>query len=547
MRKHANPDRTTRRRFTVACSALLLTSFLCTGSRAEDTPTQPPTVLTLPAKGDLPTDSPVLGFVRQLVPGRTLHVRITHDGTDAYRFSVAEDGTMDVTTGSERGVLYAAYDVLDGKTSGDESPAFSIRGIFPCDCTQRHTPAMMRKLIDRTGRWRMNVLAVITQYGFREHKDLITRECAKRGIKLVHYTYYNLAFCKGIPKKYFAVDEQGNPQPPFDHLECTDRLCASNPEGLDLYRQGVRRYLREHPEYQDLVFATADGWDYCMCPSCRKKNTAGQAMPFFDIFFDEAKGRRPQYLAYFQRYVLPKDLSRIKQVDAVMFDDHTRNPHVPLHDPELKAGRARWHEGVDPRAKNTTRNRYLYDRLAQWRNAYPGKLYLHENLMIQGSYGVPRFNTQVYLEDLRQFKKMGIDGVLYEAFEPGIRPILPTLDTVAKALWNPDRKYEVNDDAYPELHEFYDLVHESHKRRDWKSCGNLMRYLLARPDRDQFDWLFIGYDSMWRANRRQPLATDDPEVKEFLEKRKLWDFMEPLDRPRETTGRVIEKIVKEYL
>jgi hypothetical protein len=118
------------------------------------------------------TDSPVLKYASELAGDRTIRAVIRNDETDAYRFSVTGDKTIKVETGSERGVLYAVFDVLDGRTSGDETPAFSIRGLNPVEAIQRHTPAMMQKLIDRMGHWRMNYLVAHMQYGFLDHKDL---------------------------------------------------------------------------------------------------------------------------------------------------------------------------------------------------------------------------------------------------------------------------------------------------------------------------------------------------------------------------------------
>jgi beta-1,2-mannobiose phosphorylase / 1,2-beta-oligomannan phosphorylase len=495
---------------------------------------------------DVQSDSPVLCFARELAGQRTIKAKVRRDGSDAYRFSIGADGTIDVESGSERGVLYAVYDVLAGKTSGDEKPAFSIRGLYPCEAYQRMTPEMMRRMIDRMGRWRMNTLPVISDYGYKDLAGLINKECSKRGIDVIHYSYCQLAFSRGIPRDCFAVDSQGKPRPPHDHLENEDRLCASNPKALALFRQGVQKYLREYPDRRRLLFATADGNDYCQCGSCRRLGPLGQAMPFFQVFMEESEGRNlwREWLVYFQRYQLPKDMTATVRADAIMFDTHTRDPYVPLHDPGLKAAKDWAHTAIDPRAKDLTSNRYLFDRLLEWRTAYPGKLYVHENLMIQGAYGVPRFNTRVYLEDLRQFQKARIDGVVYEAFECGIRPFVPMFDVLAQALWEPTAQYKVNDDAFPELHVFYRLVGEFHRRQDWSSVRRLMDYLLARPDREEFDWLFIGYNSMKIAFKRQPSLNLTEEEKELVTKRKLWDYMEGLPDGRRKVGRLIEQIAQ---
>lgn len=490
-------------------------------------------------------DARVLAFARQLAGQRPIRAKVRGDGNDAYRFSVAADGGIDVESGTSRGVLYAVYDVLGGKTEGDCKPAFAIRGLFECGVQQRYwTPEMARRFIDRMGRWRMNTLPVVTAHGYHEYAGLIEDECARRGIDIVHYTYYQFAFCDGIPRKYFAVDAKGNPRPRYDHLETNDRLCASNPEGLALFRQGVRKYLAKYPERRNLLFATPDGWDLCQCPGCAKLDSVGQAMVFFEIFMHETEGRglKREWLTYFQRYRLPDDMTLLRDIDSVMFDTYTRNPAFPLHDPGMKAGRDVSHEAVDARAKGSTQNRYLFDRLKEWRAACHGRIYLHENLMVHATLGVPRFNTPVYIEDLKQFRELGIDGVVYEAYESGIRPFLPQLDVLARAMWNPDAEYEIHDDAHSELHEFYRLVNECKRSSDWKSARELMRYLLARPDRDEFDWLWIGYRTMQLANMRSPLAQLNVEERDLLCCVKLWDYMEGRPNAREEVGRLLRSI-----
>jgi hypothetical protein len=115
---------------------------------------------------------------------------------------------------------------------------------------------------------------------------------------------------------------------------------------------------------------------------------------------------------------------------------------------------------------------------------------------------------------------------------------------LAKALWDPVAEYQVNDDACPELHEFYRLVGEFFQHQDWASVHGLMKYLLARPDRDEFDWLFIGYNSMKVAYQRNPLPDLTAEERELITTRKLWDFMEGRPDARQVVGRLIEQITE---
>ena len=71
-----------------------------------------------------------------------------------------------------------------------------------------------------------------------------------------------------------------------------------------------------------------------------------------------------------------------------------------------------------------------------------------------------------------------------------------------------------------------------------------MTYLLARPDRYQFDWLFIGYNSMSTANLRQPLPNLTDEERELLTKASSGTDMQTRKDACATVGRLIGQITE---
>jgi len=154
-----------------------------------------------------PHDQACLAFAHDLY-GHEIQFDLRDGAGDAYTFHVGVDRALHVKAGSARGVLYAVYDALAGKRSGDERPEFVIRGLNPCESLNRHTPEQLVRFMDRMGRWRMNTLIIHSNYGFRTHQALIEREAAKRGIELVHYTYSNLCFMDGIAPEHFAKDSE---------------------------------------------------------------------------------------------------------------------------------------------------------------------------------------------------------------------------------------------------------------------------------------------------------------------------------------------------
>lgn len=541
------------------------------------------------------TDSRSILALAREVYGCEVIAEIGGETNDAYIFHVGVDGTLHVKSGTPRGVLYAAYDAASGKRSGRESPEFSIRGLNPCESLNRHTSGQIGRLIDRMGRWRMNTLLIHSNYGFQAHRALIELEAARRGIELVHYTYSNLCFLDGIAPEHFAKGSDG--QPMWKRAECETRLCVSDTEGLRHYAANVRRYLDAHPDYERLLFATADGARNCRCVSCAGKNAIAQWHPVFDAFFDAAHGRRKlEMLAYVQRFSVPSDLSRVGKLDRVLFDMHLRYPRTPfgVHHEWMKTGVRYGHDDAlqDSRGYCPI-NVYLWDRLAEWREAFKGQLYVFENLMIQGIWGCPRPNTSIYLEDLRNFRKLGIAGVVYEAFEPGIGPFLPTFDAIAATMWNLKAPYTPTAfeaaylaegatcatglDMMPG-HEKWDgsrgdypcerlaqLLYRRELQRNLAAqdpgylnpgtpghrvfldcCRETLDHVLEHPQRETFDWIYIACYVLKTAQQLGAINPADEREREFLESVKLWDFQERHRPPREAAVTAIETLWRRF-
>jgi hypothetical protein len=517
-------------------------------------------------------ESPVIVFAEKLYGGN-ITADIKGDKSDWYQYDESNGGLY-IKTGTERGILYAVYDILSGKKSGNEKPEFSIRGLNLCESINRHTPKQLIQLIDRMGQWRMNTIIIHSNYGYLNHKKLIDTETAKRGIDLVHYTYSNLSFMENVDPSHFAKDDKGQLQ--CKELECETRLCVSDHQGLEEYSFGLEKYLKEHSDYTRMLFATADGRGICSCPQCINKNAIQQWEPVFDRFFDKAVDRHREMISYVQRFSVPDNLERIRHLDRVMFDSHMRYPRTPLG-----AWHAHGKEGAepeikeDPRAKNTPINVYLLDRLKEWRDTFHGEIYLFENLMIQGIFGCPRPNTSLYLEDLKILKEIGINGVVYECFEPGIKPFLPTFDIIAKCMWNISCEYNPGDfeqeylangkndtnswalwpgcerwDKFIDEYPMIELAQRHYNSLRYPSSENdrkLLAYVLDTPSREELDWLYIAFRALQNPYKRGEITVQNSMQEIFLKSRKLWDAMEQLENPRDDTVSIIENLYANYL
>ncbi len=452
----------------------------------------------------------------------------------------------------------------------------SIRGINVCESLARHTPEQVERLLERMRQWRMNTLVVHPEYGYRGFERLIRRRCRELGLTLVHYVYTSLAFLPGCPSLCFAKDEQGRPRTP--QLACETRLCVHDAQGLRRFREGARRYYAQQVQDGDQVLlATADGALLCQCAACRKLNAVEQWQPLLEIAVDEARrGRRLtlHFISYVRRFSLPRDMAVFSEIDAVMFDLHLRWRWAALGQDHPLSKVEEMEAAADPRAARAPINRYLLDRLTEWRSAFKGQLYVFENLMMQSTMSCPQPNTGALLQDIATFRKLGVDGVVYEAFEPGIDSFAEQLGTLSRALQGeavehvPDAleqagvgDADIQHRAWPYLmareydglallaRHLPDPVVLEHARRlrqymhertlaNWQQVAGY-----AMEHRDRLDWLYIAFTLMkWLPAEHKPQVSD-PACQRYLTVTKLWDFMEEQERPIPATEAVMRQLL----
>ena len=365
-------------------------------------------------------------------------------GRDGFVIERAGGGWR-VRGANARSCLFGVYHLQAGGGAGGFRPRFSVRGLNVCETLVRHTPAQVERLIDRAARWRMNRLIVHHAYGYRRHAALIDRCCAERGIELMHYLQSSVLFLDEASVDLFARDEAGRPRTP--HLENETRLCPNHPGAREQLARGARAYLASDavPAGGRVIVIDADGYLFCRCPACRGRAPVEQWAPLFELIQDaaEATGKRlsVHYLAYVWRYSLPTHKRLLSRLGGVLFDTHQRlrwrpigAPHELTHYNELES------QG-DRRAATTPLNVYLKERLAEWRRAVSGEATVFENLMLHGSISCPQPYTPQLLSDLETYRDLGVDGVIYEAFEPGIESFTQQLGVLSRAMWEDAESY----------------------------------------------------------------------------------------------------------
>lgn len=458
---------------------------------------------------------------------------------------------------------------------------FAIRGIHLCESLSRHTPAQLQRILGRLVEWRLNTFVVIPHYGFRRHESLIRDFCREHQIRLIQYTYSFLDFAAGAPPEMFARDASGRPVSAV--MGCETRLCASLPAARRFFREGARRHLNEHVTPGDqLILATADGLQMCACEKCRALDPMEQWQPFLEIAVEEilrsGKPVTTHFIAYVGRFRLPKRMDIFEKIDCVMFDTHLRHRWLPLGSSHA-IGPAEAIEGrYDPAALETPVNVYLLERLKEWRGAYRGKLYVFENLMIQSTMSLPQPNTRALLHDQETFRSLGMDGIVYEAFEPGIGAFEEQLACLSRGMMGETVDYvpdalekiatgirDARDIRLRALQYLFTpecqcpedlsrllsdpvLASLAAHVRDYLPAPTFQKWArlagFALKHRDQLDWIYILYRMATYLPPEERPENLTTEQERLFATPKPWDFLAHLDDPQTEMLRLFRSLAE---
>ncbi|MCC6580348.1 MAG: hypothetical protein IT440_07885 [Phycisphaeraceae bacterium] len=518
-------------------------------------------------------DADILAFARREAGDMPVTLEVQASSGDGYDIQPMGDGHHIIGTNA-RGCLHGVYHLRMGRPAGRHHAAFSIRGVNTCESLSSHTPDKLRLLIDRMGKWRMNRLIVHTCYGWRHHRDLIIEECGKRGIELVFYVYTSIVFLpKDAPSRWLAKNAEGQP---FTHKpECETRPCLNEPEGLKAFEAGAERFFAQDcgPAHHVLAM-TGDGYSHCRCPACASLSAVEQWQPLLRRFIDAGRAKAPEKkletISYVHRYRPPADMSIHRRLDHLMFDLFPRmiwrpigaeHPTLPDHG-EVQA---------DPQSAGVHINVYLMERLKEWREKFPGKLYVFDDLNRHGTFSCPQPCTGVMLEDLKQFQRIGVDGMVYEVLV-GCDSFIEQLGILADALWSPhDVSYTptpverwLTDHAPPAVLFFrkplgfpwdrfadqwedvvrrhMENIRDAYDEPTHANVRRLLEHMNAHPDR--FHRLNIAFNFLKMAHKLVPIADLTETERRFLTITKMWDYMEPYDDPRQAVDAVTQSLLR---
>lgn len=431
---------------------------------------------------------------------------------------------------------------------------FPVRGFNPCESLLRHTPEQLRTFIRRMKTLDFNSIIIHYDYGWKRYRELILEECRNAGVEITLMTFGPRTFYRYTDwkKEFFSRKEDGS----FftEKLECETFPCRFAPGALEAFEEGAGAWLAElPPEIRRIHMRAADGRDFCRCPRCRVMPQQERWTPFIERFAKAVQEKRPDLAfetdIYIHRYDLPENLAAFSGMERLMFDTFPRTADFPLGSTcDLGTrGFMQKYYGSQNDPFELTANDAMLQRLKSWNTAFPGKMYIHENVMRQGlCSNFQKGSTESYLEDLKIYRELGLPGVCFEAFEPGYGAFAALFELLAKAMKGEEVEpveLPVEDPVFLKSQQFYQ------KRQNSSSLEFFRDYVeFALEHEGKLDALYIGVNQAKNhlKNGKIKFRNLSPEAVKMVESRKLWDFMEDIP-DTEDPRLVCRTLLKELL
>ena len=224
------------------------------------------------------------------------------------------------------------------------------------------------------------------------------------------------------------------------------QLCLANPEVLRLCVEGVRGWMRAHPECRIFSVSQNDWYGYCECPACkaldeREGSHAGSLIHFVNAVSDAIREEFPQnYIHTFAylygrpcpKFVRPRDNVIVRLCSIECCFSHP----MGQCDKEI-AGIS---VDTNSAARFSDRPRRFTEDLADWGRAAKN-LFIWDYTTNYANYLSPFPNLHVIAENLRLMRQNGVSGVFEQGnYSPGKTSAFAALKIylLSHLLWDPD-------------------------------------------------------------------------------------------------------------
>lgn len=228
---------------------------------------------------------------------RRLAPDIDFEGLGQEGIHIRTAGPALILAGNERGVLYAVYCFLEDN--------LGCRWFTP-DCATWprkgaiNVPELDRRYIPPL-EFRMGDYPVARNGGFAarlrlngDNHGMSAEQGGTRGVMGLAHTF--AALCP--PERYFDTHPEYFSLVGGKRQSGYAQLCLTNPDVLRICTEGVRRWIREHPDKKVFSVSQNDTHNYCECENCKavaeeEGSQAGPVVRFCNAIADDIKDDYP--------------------------------------------------------------------------------------------------------------------------------------------------------------------------------------------------------------------------------------------------------------
>ncbi len=368
----------------------------------------------------------------------------------AFRITVSPEGVK-IASGIPAGSVYGAYGLLEkmgcrflardceiiphgdislAEGQFEEHPAFAVRELFWREAMDGDFAVKLR---------------------LNSARSSITPE---QGGKAMFYNFSHTFH------KLISVEEYFDEHPEYfsmidgKRLRERTQLCLTNPDVLRICIEGVKKWIRENPDYTIFSVAMNDWYHACQCPACRavdeeEESGAGTMIRFVNAVAEAVQAEYPHVMihtfAYLYcrkppKYTKPRSnvIVRLAPIEACRAHpmDACGCETGPI---DVQYGSARGFVG-DPNGEST----FLHD-LRSW-SGWCDHLFIWDYTTNYANYLQPLPNLGTLAPNLRLFRSAGVEGVFEQGnFAHGRASALAQLKIylLAKLLWDPEKDVEL--------------------------------------------------------------------------------------------------------
>lgn len=373
----------------------------------------------------------------------------------AFRITAASDKLL-IESGTSAGLVYGSYTLLERMGCH----------FLACDCElvphgaceleegifEEHPAFAVRELF-----WREAMEgSFAVKLKLNSARSSIT---PKQGGKAMFYNFSH-TFNTLVPvEKYFDTHPEYFSMVNGRRLRERTQLCLTNPDVLRLCVEGVKRWIRENPDYNIFSVAMNDWYNVCQCPACRaidekEESGAGTMIRFVNAVADAIAEEYPhvkiQTFAYLYcrkppKYTKPRNNVIVRLCSIECCFAHPINACGCETGPiDVQYGSAKAFQG------NASDDSAFLRDLRSW-SGWCEHLYIWDYTTNYANYLQPFPNLGVLAENLRTFRSAGVHGVFEQGnFSHGRCSALGQLKVylLAKLLWNPELDVEKLEDTF---------------------------------------------------------------------------------------------------